>query len=283
MTAAAPPANVPLGIIAGSGALPGLIAESCRARGETYFILALKGFADPSLMHGASGAWITMGEAARGFDLLKDAQVKRVVMIGGVKRPAFGDMVPDWRTAAFLARVVIHALGDDGLLRAVIAEIEREGLRVVGIPDVAPDLLAPVGSLTRAPPGASWDQDVAIGLEAALDLGRADIGQAVVVANRAVIAREDRQGTDAMIARVAASGRGRGAVLVKCKKPEQDPRADLPAIGPATVKACADAGFSGIAVEAGATILIDRAEIIAAADAASLFVTGVRTPAVGAT
>jgi hypothetical protein len=272
----APPTAARLGLIAGAGALPGLIAAAVRARGQACYVLGLDGFAEPALLGGAPDAWIDFNRAARGFDLLRAAQVRDLVMAGRVRRPRLADFRPDWRTAAFLARVAYHALGDDGLLRAVTAEIEREGFRVLGVADVLAEALAPEGRIGGPAPDAFVLDEIALGVAAARELGRADIGQAVVVAGGRVIAREDAGGTDAMIA--AVGGAGTRPILVKCKKPTQDRRVDLPAIGPDTVVNCARAGFAGIAVEAGETIVIDRAAVARAADDAGLFVIGVRPP-----
>ncbi|MDX2221413.1 MAG: UDP-2,3-diacylglucosamine diphosphatase LpxI [Rhodospirillaceae bacterium] len=270
---APPPAR--LGLIAGAGALPGLIAAAARGQGRPCFVLGVEGFADPAQLGAGPDAWVDFNHAARGFALLRAAGVRDLVMAGRVRRPRLAEFRPDLRTAAFLARVAYHALGDDGLLRAVTAEIEREGFRVVGVGDVLAEALAPVGLIGGPAPGDPARADIALGFAAARALGRADVGQAVAVAGGRVLAREDAAGTDAMIAAVGAAEQGARPILVKCKKPTQDRRVDLPAIGPDTVTNCAQAGFAGIAVEAGETIVIDRAAVARAADAAGLFVVGV--------
>ena len=187
---------------------------------------------------------------------------------------------PDWRTAKFFARIGYRALGDDGLLKSIIRELEEvEGFRVVGLDSVLAAALAPEGPLGRHLPDEQARHDIAYGFRVLRVLGTADIGQAVVVQQSLVLGVEAIEGTDALIARCGALQReGPGGVLVKATKPGQERRADLPTIGPATVAAVAQAGLRGIAVEAGAAILVDRATLTAAADRAGLFVIGMVPP-----
>lgn len=222
-----------------------------------------------------------LGEAAKGFAKLREDGVEQVVVAGKVQRPTLGSLMPDWRTTAFLARVSSRAFlsaksyGDDKLLRAVVAEIESEGFEVVGVDTVVPDLLAKAGPVGAVEPSEAELADISVGLAAARELGRKDVGQAVVVHKGAVVREEDADGTDALIAAVASHlGNTSGAILVKTMKPGQDRRADLPAIGPDTVEACAAAGLSGIAVGAGNTLVIDARDVVKKADAASVFVFG---------
>lgn len=259
-----------LGIIAGAGALPGLLVSAARAQGRGFTVLGITGFADPALVD----HWIHMGEAGRVFDLLKAAGAKDVVLAGGLRRPALCDIKPDLKGAGILARIaarLMPGVGDDTLLSAVIAEFEREGFRIVGADQVLTELLAPAGRLGAREPDANALADITVGLDAARSLGAADRGQAVIVLAGAVIGSEDIHGTDALIARHGKPG----AVLVKAKKPQQERRADLPTIGPATVENAARAGLKGIAVEAGHTLILGHAEVAAAADAAGLFVVGI--------
>jgi DUF1009 family protein len=185
-------------------------------------------------------------------------------------------MKPDLRGLSFLARVAGKSLGDDSLLSAVIGEIEQEGFKVVGVDSILADLLAPVGVLGRCQPDEIAEADIRRGFAVVRALGKADVGQAAVVQQGIVLGVEAAEGTDAMLARCSGLRReGPGGVLVKSKKPQQERRADLPSIGIATVRNAAAAGLRGLAVEAGHTLIIDRAQVIAAADAAALFVIGV--------
>jgi DUF1009 family protein len=265
-----------LGIIAGGGQLPGLLAKACRAQHRPYFLLGLSGFADPHTFEEPLQEWMRLGEAGGVFDRLRAADVSTVVMAGAVRRPTFAELRPDLQTAALFARLAGRALGDDGLLRALIGELERQGFTVIGPDEILADLVARPGTLGRQAPDEQARADIALGMKTARELGRLDVGQAAVVQQGLVLGVEDAEGTAALIARCAALKReGPGGVLVKMKKPQQDRRADLPVIGPDTVRQAADAGLRGIAVEAGGSLIIDADSVTAAADVAGLFVIGV--------
>ncbi len=263
-----------LGIIAGGGALPGLLLAACKSTGRHHFVLGLTGFADSARLD--ADVWLRVGEIGKAFTALNDAAVKEVVMAGTVRRPAIAELKTDFKGAAFLARIAGRALGDDGLLSAVIGEIEREGFKVVGADSILSDLLAPRGVMGRHQPDTTAASDIARGFEVGRAIGAVDVGQAVVVQQGIVLGVEAAEGTDALIARCAALALdGPAGVLVKAKKPQQERRADLPTIGVMTVHNAKAAGLRGIAVEAGNTLMIGQAEIIAAADQAGLFVVGV--------
>jgi hypothetical protein len=211
--------------------------------------------------------------------LLHENGVEDLVMAGAVRRPSLAALRPDWRAAKFIARVGLASLGDDGLLRAVIKEIESDGFRVLSLENFLADALAPMGVLGAIAPDAVAEADIARGLAVAHALGAFDIGQAVVVQQGMVLGVEAIEGTDALIARCGSQRReGGSGVLVKIAKPGQDRRADLPTIGARTVEAVASAGLVGIAVAAGSTLLVDRAAIVDAADRAGIFVVGVAAP-----
>jgi len=264
-----------LGIVAGAGDLPQRIADAAREAGRDVFVLGLEGFAQPPLPQ----AWVRLGAAAQGIDILRAQGVTELVLAGGVRRPSLLALRPDLRTAKFVAKIGMRALGDDGLLRAIVAELEGEGFRVVGADTILNAALAPEGVLGKIVPDEIARGDVARGVTAARALGALDIGQAVVVQQGVVLGVEGTEGTDALVARCASLALdGPGGVLVKMAKPEQERRADLPTIGPDTVVRAADAGLRGIAVEAGAALILDRAETIAAADARGLFIVGVPAP-----
>lgn len=269
--------NDRLGIVAGAGRLPRRLVEACRQSGREVFVLALEGAAEPATVAGVAHAWCPIGAAGRGLRLLHQNEVKDLVLAGGVRRPSLVSLRPDWRAAKFLARIGYRALGDDGLLSAVVAELEREGFRVVGPDQVLRESLAPEGPFGSLRPDEQAMADIAQGGHVARALGSLDIGQAVIVQQGLVLGLEAIEGTDALLRRCAGLRReGPGGVLVKLEKPGQEPRADRPTIGPRTVALAAAAGLRGIAVEAGATIVLDRDEVVAAADRAGLFVVGVR-------
>jgi DUF1009 family protein len=268
-----------LGIFAGGGELPLRIIEACRAAERGVFVLAFEGAADPAVVSGVPHAWVRLGAAGEALRLLREQRVEEIVFAGGVKRPSLLSLRPDWHAAKFFARVGYRALGDDGLLTAVIREFEREGFRVVGADTILGSALAPTGRLGRHAPDAQAEDDIALGFRIVRALGALDIGQAAVVQQGLVLGVEAIEGTDALIARCADLRReGPGGVLVKAPKPGQERRADLPTIGRRTVDGAAAAGLRGIAVEAGASLIIDRAAVVAAADRSGLFVVGVARP-----
>lgn len=266
-----------LGILAGAGELPLRIIEACRAADRPVFVLAFEDSADPATVAGVPHAWVRLGAAGEGLEILRRNAVAELVMAGGIKRPSLLALRPDWRTAKFFARIGYRALGDDGLLKAIIHELEEvEGFRVVGVESILGAALAPAGPLGRHVPDEQAREDVDLGFQIVRGLGALDIGQAAVVQQGLVLGVEAIEGTDALIARCGALRReGPGGVLVKGAKPRQERRADLPTIGVRTVTGAAEAGLRGVAVEAGASLVIDRAELAAAADRLGLFVIGV--------
>lgn len=266
----------PLGIVAGAGRLPRLIVDACKQAGRPVFVVALDGFAESGLVEGVPHRWVNLAAAAGAFSTLRQAGVGEVVLAGAVRRPSLAELRPDWRSLRFLARVAGRALGDDGLLKAVVAEIESEGFRVLSVPDVLAEATAPTGPLGRHVPDAEARSDIARGIAVAVALGAADVGQAVVVQQGIVLGVEAVEGTDALLARCAALRRaGPGGVLVKIAKPGQERRADLPTIGPETVRNAAAAGLRGVAIEAGATLVVDAGLVAQAADQLGVFVIGV--------
>jgi DUF1009 family protein len=266
-----------IGIVAGAGALPRLIVEHCRAAGREVFVLALEGAAEPATGVGVPHAWCRIGAAATGLDLLRKNGVTELVLAGAVRRPSLAALRPDWRAARFFARIGRRALGDDGLLSAVVRELEEEGFRVLDAEALVAAAGVPEGPLGRRRPDRQAAADIAHGIRIARAIGALDIGQAVVVQQGLVLGVEAIEGTDALIRRCAALRReGPGGVLVKLEKPGQERRVDRPTIGPRTVVLAAEAGLCGIAVAAGATIILDRDAVIRAADESGLFILGVR-------
>ncbi|MFO1059599.1 MAG: UDP-2,3-diacylglucosamine diphosphatase LpxI [Dongiaceae bacterium] len=270
-------AGARLGIIAGGGALPLRLAAACRASGRPFLVAALKGQAAPEAMAGLPHAWVRLGAAGGLCHLLREAGVGAVVLAGTVRRPSVLALFPDLLALRLLLRAGGLAVGDNRLMMHIVLALERElGVPVLAPSDLLPDCLAPTGPLGRLAPLAADAPDIALGLAAAAAHGARDVGQACVVQQGRVLALEDRRGTDALIERSRALRRpGRGPILVKTKKPQQDLRADPPAVGPETVRRAAAAGFAGLALGAGSVVLIDREALVAAADEAGLFVAGV--------
>ena len=270
-----------LGIIAGGGDLPVAIAESARQSGRDVFVLALAGaeadFAD------YPRADIGIGELGRCFSLLRAQGCDSVTMAGKVPRPEWKTLKLDTRGMLTLPKIVSAALkGDDALLRAMIAVFEKEGFRVVGTAEAAPELLATAGIYGRHKPDAQAQADIAQGLRIVRAMGALDIGQAAAVCDGLALAVEAAEGTDAMLERLVhlprrlrGTPQDRRGVMVKAPKPGQERRVDLPVIGERTVELCAAAGLAGIAVEAGAALVVRKAKIVEAADRLGLFVMGI--------
>ena len=270
-----------LGIIAGSGLLPFYVADAARAAGEDPVIIRL---ANEALQpfEGFEQAVIGVGDMAGLKGVLSRHAVRRVVLSGGVKRrPEWREIHPTFATLAKVPAIVRTLLsgGDDAVLQMVIKLIEAHGAEVIGAHQVAPDLLATLGPIGTANPTDEDRRDIEKAAEAAL--GALDVGQGSVSVCGRIVALEGVEGTDQMLARVAAlraegriSARRKG-VLVKMCKPNQDVRADLPTIGRSTVENAAAAGLAGIAIEAGRALVLERDEMIRAANDAGLFVCGI--------
>jgi UDP-2,3-diacylglucosamine hydrolase len=268
-----------LGVLAGRGPLPAQVVAAARAQGTNIFVLAFEGETDPELVRDLPHRWVTLGAVGRAIDALRAAQVEDVVLIGPVRRPALTSLGLDRRGMQLLARLGLRRHGDDQLLRLIVEELENEGFQVVGADTLIAGALAPEGPMTALTPDADAMRDIELGIEVAERLGDLDIGQAAVVQQGLVLGVEAVEGTDALLARCAVLRRaGRGGVLVKVKKPGQERRADLPTIGPQTIRLAAETGIAGIAVQAGHCLIVERAEAIAAADRAGLFVIGVARP-----
>ena len=266
-----------LGILAGGGPLPGQVAEAAVAAGRAVFIVGLRGFAEPAVIQPFPHATIRMGAAGSILAALRAAGCADLVLVGPVLRPSVLDLRPDAEGARIMARIGRAAFsGDDGLLAAIVRVLGEEGFRVLGAHEVLAGAVGPRGQMGRFAPDAAARSDIERAAAVARALGRVDVGQGCVVQQGIVLAVEAVEGTDAMLARAAALARpGPGGVLVKLVKPGQDRRADLPTIGPATLRAAAAAGLRGVAFEAGGTLLTDRAGCIAEADSAGLFLLGI--------
>lgn len=273
--------------MAGAGRLPELVADSLGRAGRTFRILAIRGFAERP-MRARADATVDLLDIAGALKILEAWGPACVIPVGGVSRPSPAAIFN--AAAALRNREALKAIsggGDDRLLRGALALLEENGHRVVGIHDVAPDLLSPEGQLGRLAPDLPAQASIATARGVLAALAAYDVGQATVVAAQRALAIEGPEGTDRMLARARALGRRPfgmgsaqpGTVLVKLAKTGQDLRVDLPAIGPRTVRAAAAAGCAGIAVQAGYTLIIDRDATVEAADRAGLFLVGLRIEA----
>ena len=262
--------------------MPFAVADSLIARGINPVLFALNGACDPVAVARFRHHWISVGQLGRAEKLFRTENCRDLVFIGTLVRPALSEIRLDWGTLRVIGRVrAAFRGGDDHLLSGIGRILEQDGFRMVGIGEVAPDLLMPEGCLTRTVPDENAAADVARGREVLRALSPFDIGQAAVVIDGHVVGVEDIEGTDGLLARVALlrrEGRIRArtarGVLVKAPKSGQDLRFDLPTIGPRTIEGAAAARLAGIAIVAGNTIVVEPQAMIGVADAAGLFVTG---------
>jgi DUF1009 family protein len=272
----------PIGLIAAGGVMPFAVADSLTARGINPVLFALRGACDPVGVERFRHHWISIGQLGKATKLFRAENCRDLVFIGTLVRPALSEVRLDWGTLRVIGRVwAAFRGGDDHLLSGIARILEQDGFRMVGIKDVAPDLLMPEGCLTLEVPDEKAAADIARGREVLRALSPFDIGQATVVIDGHVVGVEDIEGTDGLLTRVArlrAEGRIRArtarGVLVKAPKSGQDLRFDLPTIGPRTVEWAAAGKLAGIATLAGNTIVVEPQAVIEAADAAGLFVTG---------
>lgn len=269
----------PLAIVAGAGPLPFEAAEAIRGR-RPVFVFAIDGEADEA-PPGIETHRLGYGQIGRMLKLMQERECKDLLFLGAIrKRPDYTRILGDLYTLKLVPRIVAAAVGgDDTIVRNVLALFESEGYRVVSVAEAVPELLAPAGQLGRHAPGAGHQSDIELGIGFLDAASPFDVGQAVIVADGRIIAVEGAEGTDAMIERCVGirearrfrARRGAG-VLVKRAKRNQDMRADVPVVGAGTLRHVLEAGFGGIAIEAGRTILAERRAMIEMADRAGAFV-----------
>ena len=272
-----------LGIIAGGGDLPRAVAESAREAGRDVYVVALTGSLSEEWIRDFPHEWASIGAPGQMFKALKREGATDVLLIGKVDRPKFSELKLDARGLMLLPKVVKAArLGDDALLRMLVSTFEEEGFRALSVPDAAPGLVCGEGKLGKLSPHDDHRADMAQAFAIVRALGALDVGQAAVVCEGLALAVEAAEGTNRMIERVSQLGenlrgtpQSRRGVLVKALKPNQDARTDMPVIGVATVEKAAAAGLSGIALEAGKALIVDKKAAAAEADRLGLFVVGV--------
>lgn len=264
----------PLGLIAGNGRFPFLVAEAARRAGRPVVAVAIKEEASPDLAGSVDAIhWVGLGQLGRCIDALRAAGVCEAVMAGQVKhRQIFSDIVPDLKLMAVLARLAVK--NTDSLIGGVADALGREGIALLPSTALLSDQLAQPGPNTRRRPSRDEARDIEYGQEIARALTALDLGQTVVVKDRAAVALEAMEGTDEAIRRAGRIAGG-GCTVVKLGKPKQDMRFDVPVAGPGTLAAMREAGARVLAVEAMRTLLIDRAAFLAEADDAGIAIVGV--------
>ncbi|MCB1681610.1 MAG: UDP-2,3-diacylglucosamine diphosphatase LpxI [Rhodospirillales bacterium] len=265
-----------LGILAGGGILPLELAQECTSKGIEIFIVGFEGQTSPELKPLYKHFWTGLGAAGSIIRALKEQNISDLVLAGSIRRPWLSELRPDLKGLEILTRIGMGAFGDNSLLTLLKKELEKEGFTIHGVQKFAENMLAKEGVFSRRKPDKSEWQTIKKGLEVSQIIGSLDIGQSVVVQEGLVLGVEAVEGTDKLISRCAELQKKRkGAILVKTCKPQQDRDLDLPTIGPDTVRKAGEAGFSGIAVQAGAALVLDPQTVAEYADKYNMFVIGV--------
>lgn len=261
-------------LIAGNGRFPLLALRSARELGHEVVAVGIKEEASPEIEQLAAKChWISLGELSRLIRILKEEGVRDLILAGQVKHASiFSAIQPDWRLVKVLAS--LEAKNTDSLIGGVIRVLESEGLRVMDSTALLKPLLASAGAMTRRRPTREEEADIAYGRRIANALAAFDVGQSVVIADRACVAVEAMEGTDATLRRAAAIARGRPLRLVKVSRRRAHLLFDVPVAGLDTIAVMRETGATVLAVDAGRTLLLDREEMLARADAAGIAIVG---------
>ena len=273
-----------LGLIAGGGELPRAVAHAVREAGRNVFVVPLVGSVTEDWVKDFPHQFLSPGEPGRIIKALNGAGAGEVLLCGRVDRPKFNEMKLDAKGILLLPKAIAAAKkGDDALLRFIVGICEDAGLEAISVAEAAPALVAAEGPLGRLAPDTENQADIERAMRIVHALGALDVGQGAIVCEGLALAVEAAEGTDAMLARIPAlreSLRGTAAkkrgVLVKALKPTQDAKTDMPVVGVQTVRNAAAAFLSGIAVEAGVALILDKQAVAAEADRLGLFVVGIK-------
>ena len=265
-----------IGLVAGRGDLPEKIIRQCINSGIDLFVILITE-ERPKSIDKVPHTSLGVGSVGKAIKLFKEEHVENIVFAGGLKRPKFLSLKLDSGGVKLLARITKAKLnGDNKLLTTVIGFFEDNGFEIIGADEILEDALMPLGVLGKVSPQGKQQGDVDVGKKMAQSIGKLDIGQSVIMQDGVVIGVEAIEGTDKLIERCKdLQLEKKGGVLVKVKKPEQDKRVDLPTIGPVTIMKAHENGLAGIAVEAGAALVIDKDEVVSMADEYGLFIVGV--------
>jgi len=270
------------GLIAGNGSFPFLVLEGARSRGIDMAVVAIREEASPALAQVAKRLhWISLGELSRGIELLHQEGVTHAVMAGQVKHnKIFSAIRPDWRLAKLL--LSLPSKNTDSLIGGVARVLGDEGIELVDSTRFLGALLAQTGVLTPRAPDASECADMDYGRQIARQIAGLDLGQTVVIRDRACVAVEAMEGTDETIERAARIAGGQRLVVVKVSKPRQDMRFDVPVIGLKTIEVMRRANATALAIDAGRTLLFERDALIAAAAEAGIAIQAFPPPSAAA-
>ena len=263
-----------VGLIAGGGRFPLLLASSARQQGHEVVAVALKEEASPEIESLASRCyWISLGELSKLIKHLKQEQITEAIMAGRVRHARiFSSVRPDWKLLKLLGS--LSRKNTDSLLGALAKVLAEEGIELLDSTRFMEPNLMPEGNLTRRAPNAGEQADIEYGREVAAALVAFDIGQTVVICERACVAAEAMEGTNEVILRAGGFNNGRPLTVVKMAKPDQDMRFDVPVVGPATIEKMRQVNATVLAVQARRTLLLDKRETIEAADSAKISLIG---------
>jgi hypothetical protein len=263
----------PLGLIAGNGRFPFLVADAARRQGRRVVAIGIREETFPDLEGRVDALhWVSLGQLGRCIEALRSEGVTEAVMAGQVKhKQIFSGIVPDLKMMSLLARLAVK--NTDSLIGAVADFLAREGIRLLPSTALLEDQMAAPGAMTRGRPSKDELQDVAYGRQVARTLAGMDLGQTVVVKDRAAVALEAMEGTDEVIRR-AGKLAGPGTTVVKVAKTRQDMRFDVPVVGAGTLDVMREAGARVLALEAGRTLLLDKGPFLAQAEGAGIAVWG---------
>lgn len=251
-----------------------IAAQRCQQGGEV-FVIAFQGFTDPAWVAAHPHAWVRLGQLGKAFSLLKKQKIEQIAFAGHIRRPGWSEIRPDWTGLKLLWRLKRKKMGDDSLLRKLASVFQEQGIELVGADTLLPDCLMPSGQLSDAKITAEDWNDIRYAQKILTEWASLDQGQSIVVQNGLILGVEAIEGTDELIKRCGQYKRkGRGPILVKIKKPQQDARLDMPTIGVETIRNAIDAGFAGIAVQENQSLFLQPTDAIELANQYNLFITG---------
>jgi DUF1009 family protein len=267
---------VKYGLIAGGGRFPLMVLSAAKQQGHEMVVVAVKEETLPEVESLAARCyWISLGELSRLIEILQKEQISEAVMAGRVQhKRIFSSIRPDWKLLKLLAS--LPRKNTDSLIGAVANVLAEEGIRLIDSTALLGPYLAKEGPNTKRKPTAEEQADIDYGIGIARALAAYDIGQSVVICEKACVAVEAMEGTDAVIERAGAFSNGRRLTVVKVAKPKQDMRFDVPVVGPTTIAKMKAVNATALALDAGKTLLIDRDELLAAANQEKITIIGQR-------
>jgi DUF1009 family protein len=263
-----------IAIFAGRGQLPKILIEDCLKRNRHFILFLLKNEKYDEDYSNNNPIEIAYGEIERFLTILRNENIKNIVFIGGVTKPNFSALKVDKKGAILLAKIIANKiLGDDAVLRTVIKFFEKEGLKILKIDDLLDCVFSSKGLISNIAPSFENNIDIDLGIKAIRHFAKFDVGQALIVAQKQIIAVEALEGTDEMISRfkILQGDFKNNAVLIKLKKPNQSDKVDLPTIGLATISKCAEVGIKGIVIQANSTLVLEKERLIKAVNDNNLF------------